>query len=74
MFKQVHNSLTADDNLWTLKFDNFSEFQNFISDGTPTSTHPTRQRHYDALQTKIHPTRQRHYDALQTKIDMWLTR
>ena len=32
IIKQVHNSLTVHDNSWTLKFDNFSEFQNFISD------------------------------------------
>ena len=32
MIKQVHNSLTIQDNLWTLKFDNFSEFYNVISD------------------------------------------
>ena len=35
MIKQVHNSLTVHDNLWILKFDNFSEFQNFISDNNP---------------------------------------
>ena len=28
----VHNSLTVYDNSWALKFDNFSEFQNAISD------------------------------------------
>ena len=32
IIKQVHNSLTVNDNSWTLKFDNFSEFQNVISD------------------------------------------
>ena len=31
---RVHNSLTVDDNLWTLKFDNFPEFQNVISDSS----------------------------------------
>ena len=30
------------------KFDNFSEYQNVISDSTPS-----RKRHYDALRTKI---------------------
>ena len=29
-FIQVHNSLTVHDSLWTLKLDNFSEFQNVI--------------------------------------------
>ena len=29
---RVHNSLTVHDNLWALKFDNFSEFQNVMSD------------------------------------------
>ena len=48
MIKQVHNSLTVDDNSWTLKFDNFSELQNVITDNPPTS-----QRHYHALRTKI---------------------
>ena len=42
---RVHNSLTVHDN-----FNNFSEFQNDISDSPPTSHH---QRHYDALRTKI---------------------
>ena len=31
----VHNSLTVYDNSWALKFDNFSEFQNVISDRPP---------------------------------------
>ena len=31
MIKQVHNPLTVHDNSWTLKFDNFSEFQNVIT-------------------------------------------
>ena len=48
MIKQVHNSLTVHDNLWTLKSDNFSEFQNLISD---SPLHP--ERHYDTLRTKI---------------------
>ena len=30
--KRIHNSLTVYDNSWALKFDNFSEFQNVISD------------------------------------------
>ena len=29
---QTISSLTVHDNLWTLKFDNFSEFQNVIRD------------------------------------------
>ena len=29
---RVHNSLTVHDNLWALKFDNFSEFQNIASE------------------------------------------
>ena len=36
MIKQVHNSLTVHDNSWNLKFDNFSEFQNVISDNPPS--------------------------------------
>ena len=32
MIKQVHNSLSVHENLWTLKFDNFSEVQKAISD------------------------------------------
>ena len=48
MIKQVHNSLTVHDNLWTLKFDNFSEFHNVINDSSPSP-----ERHYDALRTKI---------------------
>ena len=32
MIQEVLNSLNVYDNLWTLKFDNFSEFQNVISD------------------------------------------
>ena len=35
MIKQVHNSSTVHDNLETLKFDNFSEFQNVIKDNPP---------------------------------------
>ena len=35
MIKQVHDSLTVHDNSRTLKFDNFSEFQNAISDNPP---------------------------------------
>ena len=45
---RVHNSLTVQDNSWALKFDNFSEFRNVISDSTPNP-----QRHYGALRTKI---------------------
>ena len=40
MIKYVHNSLTVDNNSWTLKLDTFSELQNVISDNTykpPTS-------------------------------------
>ena len=32
MIKKVHNSLSVHENLWTLKFDNFSEVQKAISD------------------------------------------
>ena len=35
MIKQVHYSLTAHENLWTLKFDKFTEFQNVITDKAP---------------------------------------
>ena len=35
------------DKLWTLKFNNFSHFQNVISNNSPT-----RERYYDALSTK----------------------
>ena len=38
----------ANYNTGTLKFDNFSEFQNVISDGLLTL-----KRHHDALSTKI---------------------
>ena len=34
---RLHNSLTAYDNLWALKFDNFSEFLNIISE-SPSPT------------------------------------
>ena len=44
---QIFNSLIVYDNPGTLKFDNFSEFQNVISDS------PTPWRHYDTLRTKI---------------------
>ena len=50
MIKQVHNALTVHDNSWALKLDNFSEFQNFISD----NPHPVHsKRHYDALRKKM---------------------
>ena len=39
----------ANYNTWTFKFDNFSEFQNVISDTLPL----TRERCYDSLHTKI---------------------
>ena len=39
----------VNDNSWTLKFDNFSHFQNVISNNPPL----TRERHYDVLRTKI---------------------
>ena len=48
MIRQVLNSLTVHDNSWTLKFDNFSEFKNVISDSLSSP-----KRHYDALRTKI---------------------
>ena len=32
MIQEVLNSLNVYDKLWTLEFDNFSEFQNVISD------------------------------------------
>ena len=41
MIKQALNSLTVHGNLWTLKIDNFSEFQNVISDN-PTPPPPSR--------------------------------
>ena len=44
----MYNSLTVYDISWALKFDNFSEFQNMISDSLPT-----HERHYDVLSTKI---------------------
>ena len=34
--------------MWTFNFDNFSEFQNVIS-----NTFLTRERHYDALSTNL---------------------
>ena len=34
---RVHNSLTTHGNSSTLKFDNFSEFQNVIKDSPPAS-------------------------------------
>ena len=46
---RIHHSLTVYDNSWALKFYNFSEFQNVISDSPP----PTPQLHYDPLRTKI---------------------
>ena len=60
MTKQIHNSLAVDDNSRALKFDNFSEFQNVISDSSPPLPLPR-------------PQPQRYYDALRTKIDMWLS-
>ena len=43
---RVQNSLTVHDNSWALKIDNFSEFQNVISDSA------NHQRHYDAWERK----------------------
>ena len=40
MIKQVRNSVTVYDSSWTLRFDNFSEFQNVISDNTPSNAPP----------------------------------
>ena len=37
---RAHNSLTVHDNSWALKFDNFCEFQNVISDSTPSRPLP----------------------------------
>ena len=51
MTKQAHSLLAIHDNTWTLKFENFSEFQNVIIDKPMLPT--TRERHYDALRTKI---------------------
>ena len=51
MIKQVHNSLTVHDSSRALKFDDFFEFRNLISDSPPPS--PTPKHHYDALRTKI---------------------
>ena len=48
MIKQVNNSMAVHDSSWTLKFDNFTDFPNVISDRPPTP-----ERHYDALRTKI---------------------
>ena len=36
MIKQGHNSLAIHGNLWTLKFDNFSDCWNLISDSLVT--------------------------------------
>ena len=36
--KQVQNSLTVHDNSWTLKFHNFSEFQNVINVSPPAES------------------------------------
>ena len=47
MIKYVHNSLTVDNNSWTLKLDTFSELQNVISDNTYKPQHL-----YHALRTK----------------------
>ena len=57
---RAHNSLTVYEHTWALKFDDFSEFQNVISDNPQPPQPPT-----------FLP--QRHFDALRTKIDMWLT-
>ena len=43
----------ANYNTWTLKFDNFSELQNVISDSLPSPPPVTHDRHYDALRAKI---------------------
>ena len=51
MTKQAHSLLAIHDNTLTLKFENFSEFQNVIIDKPMLPT--TRERHYDALRTKI---------------------
>ena len=40
MIKQIHNSLAVDDNSRALKFDNFSEFQNVMSDSPPPPPFP----------------------------------
>ena len=45
MIKQVPNSLTVHDNSWTLKFDNFPEFQNVISDSPQRA--PLRHTAYE---------------------------
>ena len=40
MIKQVHNSLTVHDSSRALKFDDFFEFRNLISDSPPPLPHP----------------------------------
>ena len=54
MIKQVHNSLTVHENLWILKFDNFSELQNVISDNPPppSSHRPTSLSRIAALRAR----------------------
>ena len=39
-------------NYCSFKFDNFSQFQNVISDSTPPLT-PNRERHHYSLLTKV---------------------
>ena len=53
--------MTVHNNLWTLKFNNFSEFQSVIGNSPCSTTLPP---------PPPSPT-QRHYPALRTKIDMW---
>ena len=43
---RVHNSLTVHDNSWALKFSNFSEFQNVISDSPPSPNPPASLRRF----------------------------
>ena len=46
MIKQAYYSLTILGNSCTLEFDNFSKFQNIVSDSV-------LERRYDAMRTKI---------------------
>ena len=47
------NIREANYNTWSFKFDNFSEFQNVISNRSPASLPPTPEHYYDPQSTKI---------------------
>ena len=53
MIKQVPNSLTVHDDSWTLKFDNFPEFQNAISDSSQRAPLWTLRTKIDVTQALV---------------------